>query len=81
MSRFLFYYAEKNHEFLLFMIQFIKGLKIVYTKDSLYWANFDSFLIRKMMVQNLFFYDGLTIRNLNMVKYGSIFRTHFLYHE
>lgn len=75
MSKFLFYYAEKNHEFLLFMIQFIKGLKIVYTELIL--TNFES----KMIVQNLFFYDGLTIRNMNMVKYGSIFRTHFLYHE
>lgn len=36
MSKFLFYYAEKNNEFLLFMIQFIKGLRIVYTRDSLY---------------------------------------------
>lgn len=40
MSKFLFYYAEKNHEFLLFMIQFIKGLKIVYTELIL--TNFES---------------------------------------
>lgn len=40
MSEFLFYYAEKNHEFFSFMIQFIKGLKIVYTELIL--TNFES---------------------------------------
>lgn len=58
--------------FSLFMI-FIKGLKIVYTELIL--TNFES----ENTVQNLFFYDGL-YQKYDMVKYGSIFRTHF-YHE